>query len=160
MIEQLALTPSTAGLLTALVVFANVPGNVIGGVLVNRGVPRWVLIAVAQATMGASMLAMQLAPIPDLARYAAAILFSLVGGLLPASVLAGAPRHAGDPSRIGLVNGMIVQGANLGTVSGPPILAFLVATLGNWQVASPLIAGFALMGIGAALALRKVEARP
>jgi hypothetical protein len=126
--------------------------------LVNRGVPRWALVAVAQATMGISMLAMQLAPIPDLARYAAAIIFSLVGGLLPASVLAGAPRHAGDASRIGLVNGMIVQGANLGTVSGPPILAFLVASLGSWQVASPLVAGFALLGIGAALALRRVEA--
>lgn len=158
MIEQLALAPATAGLLTAAVVFVNVPGNVIGGVLVNRGVPRWALVAVAQATMGAAMLAMQLAPIPDLARYAAAIVFSGVGGLLPASVLAGAPRHAGDPSRIGLVNGMIVQGANLGTVSGPPVLAFLVAALGSWQVASPLIAGFALLGIGAALALRRVEA--
>lgn len=160
MIEQLALAPATAGLLTALVVFANVPGNVMGGVLVNRGVPRWALVALAQVTMGASMLAMQLAPISDLARYAAAITVSLVGGLLPASVLAGAPRHAGDPSRISLVNGMIVQGANFGTVSGPPVLAFLVATLGGWQVASPLIAGAALIGIAAALVLRRVEARP
>ena len=159
MVEQLALAPATAGLLTALVVFVNVPGNIAGGVLVNRGVPRWVLVAVAQATMGVSMLAMQLAPIPDLARYAAAIIFSMVGGLLPASVLAGAPRHAGDPSRIGLVNGMIVQGANLGTVSGPPVLAFLVASLGSWQVASPLIAGFAVLGIVAALMLRRVEAQ-
>jgi cyanate permease len=159
MIETLGFGGREAGLLTALVVLANVGGNLLGGVLMSRGAERWALILTAQATMGLATLTMQLAPIPDPARYAAALAFSFVGGMLPASVLSGAPRHAGDPRLIGMVNGIIVQGANLGTVSGPPLLALLVAALGSWRVASPLLVGAAVIGIASALLLRRVERR-
>jgi len=65
---------------------------------------------------GVCSLAIYSPTLPFAARYAACLLFSLVGGLLPASVLGG--RHVrAQPELVATTNGLLMQGGNSGRSS-------------------------------------------
>jgi DHA1 family inner membrane transport protein len=155
--ESLGLGAGVAALATAGVVLINAPGCFMGGVLVHRGVPRWLLVVIALVTMAASAIGFFSDTLPPLIRYLLVAAFSAVGGLLPAALLAAAPAHAPSPRDVAAVNGMINQGANLGTFGGPPLAAAIVSLAGSWAAAAPLLPIMAALGIGLALALRAVE---
>jgi MFS family permease len=65
---------------------------------------------------------------------------------LPAAVLSGAPVHAPHEELVATTNGLIMQGAQLGQVLGPPILALIVSNLGGWQAAPMLLIPTAGLG--------------
>ena len=157
--EQAALGVGAASLITALIVACNVPGNLLGGRLLKRGLPRWLLIAFASASLGLLALGVFAAAVPVGWKIILAALFATLGGLIPASVLAGVPRHASSAAQIGIANGIVVQGSNLGSLFGPPALAMLVTALGGWQRSGWLLLGSGLVGVGLALLLRKLEQR-
>ncbi|MCW5729917.1 MAG: MFS transporter [Alphaproteobacteria bacterium] len=159
MIEEGGIPLSLAAPMTALMVLFNVPGNIMGGWLLQRGVARASLIATALVTMAVMALGMFGSGLPVGLRYGMGIVFSMVGGMLPAACLSGAPFHARTQSEIGAVNGVIVQGSNLGSFSGPPALAFMVATFGGWGAVRPYLVGAALAGILCAIALHRLERR-
>ncbi len=148
-----------AVVLTALVVFANVPGTQFGGWLLGRGVARWRLLAASPLCMAALALGMFATTLPDPAKYVMAIAFSGLGGVLPAACLSGVPAHARRPQEIGLVTGMLVQGANLGSLCGPPLIAALVAALGDFERAGLALPVAAALGLILALGVRAVERR-
>jgi MFS family permease len=158
-IEALGFEAAAAALFTALVVFINAFGNVAGGWLLQRGVPRWLLIAGASLALGLSALGIFDPALPAAAKLGLALAFSLLGGTLPASILAGVPAHAASQAELGATNGIIVQGANIGSFSGPPALAALVTLLGGWGDGRWLLLGAGLTGALLALALRRVERR-
>jgi MFS family permease len=148
--------PAAAAQLTALVVIMNVLGNLAGGALLHRGLPRWALIATASGFMALSTLAIY-AGIAFAWRYSACLAFSFVGGLLPTSVLGGTAALTPEKRLVPIANGLVVQGSNIGQVIGPPAVAALAAAAGGWQL-SPLVflvAGG--IGVAAALLLRPVE---
>jgi MFS family permease len=156
LIQDRGLSGATATLLTALVVAANVPGNILGGWLMQRAVPRGWLLASASAVMGIS------APLalagfgPDGVRYALCLLFSFAGGLLPAACFSGAAAHAPSPRHVGSANGMVVQGSNLGQFAGPPVIAAIVSAAGgDWRAATVALAVAA--GCAAAVGLLVVR---
>ena len=159
LVEERSMGVFGAALLTALVVAFNVPGNLLGGWLLHRNVARWFLIAAASAVMGLSALGIFSDAVPDLVRYALCLLFSAAGGLLPAAVLAAGPVHAPTPGHIGVTNGLFIQGSNTGQVFGPPIVAAIVASTGDWQSASGFMVACAAAGVVLALAVRRVERR-
>lgn len=159
LIEEQGRSLLESSLLTALVIAVNIVGNLAGGWLLHRNVPRWLLIALANGGMGLLALGILSATLPDLVKYLMALAFSGFGGILPASVLSGAPVHAPSPGLIGVTNGVIVQGANLGSLAGPPALAALVTGAGGWQGGSWLLLVAGLLGVALALALRAVERR-
>src|SRR5215471_12538344 len=143
LVEQQGLSPVAAGGLGALAVAANGVGNVAAGFLLGRGVPRWRLIAIATiAMLSCGILIFIAAPplVPTLLLY---IAFATLGGMLPASVLGGAPAHAPAPHLVPATNGLIVQGSNLGQVIGPPVIGAIAAAWG-WQWAPLLLAPPAL----------------
>lgn len=78
--------------LTSAVVAVNVIGNLAAGLLLRRGVPHWLLIALASAVMGLAAIGVYSVEAPFTITYVCALAFSAFGGLLPASVLAGACR--------------------------------------------------------------------
>ncbi|MCU0804860.1 MAG: MFS transporter [Burkholderiales bacterium] len=137
----------TAALMTACYVAINVPGNLAGTWLLHRGVPRGGLIAATAAAMGVCAALALLPLLPDAARYAATLALSCVGGMIPAAVLSGSPVHARSPAETGGIQGLFVQGANLGQFVGPPAAAAAVSSAGNW------VAALAVLGTAAALAI-------
>lgn len=157
LIEERAIGTGLAAVLTALVVGANVPGNLLGGWLMHRGFPVWSLIALSGAGMGLSSLGIFGTALPDGARYALCLLFAGSGGVLPPAIQAGAPAMVPGPSQIGTASGMVVQGSHLGQFLSAPTIAAVVAASGSWNAALwPLVAA-AILNVALALVVRRYE---
>jgi predicted MFS family arabinose efflux permease len=138
---------ATAAWLTALVVFVNVPGNLLGGWLLQRGFTRWYLLAFGSLCMACFGYGVFIEGINDNLRIVLAVAFSFFGGLLPTTLLSGAVLHSPTPDLTATTNGVIINGANTGTLLGPPALGALVGLVGGWQATGMAIA------IGGGLAL-------
>lgn len=159
LVESEGLSLTVAAMLTALAIAANVPGNLLGGVLLHRGAQRWLLIAGASIVMAACGFGIYHAGLPLWLRYGLCVLLSLVGGVLPTSVLGAAPVHAPSTRLVATTNGLIMQGSNFGQTIGPPAAAALAAAFGGWQWSPAVLALAAAIGVAAALGLRALERR-
>src|SRR5690606_32707437 len=159
MVEEQQRSVLFASLVGAAIVAANAGGNIVGARLNHAGVPAWLLVAIGGAAMG--VLARFIFPpeVPELEKYVLAVLFSLVGGLIPASLLGSASHHAPSPALVGSTLGLIFQGAHAGNFAGPPLLAAAVAMGGGWSNADWPLLGCGLLVVALALALRHVERR-
>jgi len=157
LIDEMGLSPTRAALATALVVAANTIGNIAAGALLARGVGRSLLLIVAFAGMALCGVGTFGDWLSVEGRIAAAFVFSAIGGMIPGGLLAGTAVHAPTPVLIGVVNGLMMQGSNLGSLTGPPIMAFIVSTSGGWHGAIWHSALACLVGVGAALALARAE---
>jgi len=159
LVEDQGMGTTAAAVLVALAVATNAPGNLIGGVLLHRGWPRWLLIALASTGMGLSTLGIYSDALPDAARYLLVLLFSLTAGLLPTSVLGAAPVFAPKPVLVGTTTGLIMQGSNLGQTIGPPAVAALVSASGSWSSAPFVLVAAAVLAFALSLAIREQERR-
>jgi len=148
-----------AALLTALVVAINVPGNWFGGWLLHRGATRWQLPATSSAVMGLCGLGIFTPTMPDAGRIALALIFSFVAGLLPPTLLSGAPIHSPSADLVATTNGVIVNGANIGSLLGPPAFGAFVALMGNWQASGYMMAAAGATGLAISILLGVVERR-
>lgn len=155
--EQRALDTQTVALLSCLMVLVNVPGNLIGGALLQRHFPRGGLIAGASLVTGLSGAGIFLDILPDLARYGLCLLLSFVGGLIPASVLSASATLARAPNQIGTLQGLFMQFGNLGPFVGPPLIAMLVASSGLWRDALFVTGSAAALGVALGLAILRQE---
>ncbi|WP_040566340.1 MFS transporter [Magnetospirillum molischianum] len=156
LIERMGVTPGQAGMMTAAVAAANIVGNLATGPLLRWGVPRWVPIILANITIAASAIGIFSPATPVPLAYALCLVFSAVGGLLPGCVLGGAPPYAPDSRLVPVTLGLIMQGSNIGQVTGPVVVGAAVAWWG-WSAAAPLLAGVTLTGAALTLVLRRVR---
>ena len=145
---------ASAGLAAGVVVACNIIGNVASGILLDRGLRRQTVILVACCAMGLGTIGAFSELLPVGGRLAGAALFAAVGGLIPGALFAGTPNHTPHPSRLSAVNGLLMQGAALGQVSGPPIAAVFVGLLNGWNgllwftVPAAIVTAFLAMGLG------------
>ena len=144
-------------LLSCIMVLANVPGNIIGGTLLRRNVERGKLLMLGSGMSGLCMYAAFSPLLPDMARYLACVGVSFVGGLIPSSILSASTVIARTPCQIGTFQGLSMQIANLGQFLGPPLIAALVASRGNWESAVVLPVGAAALGVLLGAAAGKME---
>ena len=70
---------------------------------------------------------------PFLLRYAAVLVLSAVGGLVPGALFALALRFAPSPRTVSTTVGWMLQFSALGQFAGPPLVAWMAATTGGWQ---------------------------
>jgi MFS family permease len=159
LIEGYGVKPDHASFLTALMVGVNVPGNLSGGWLLQRGFRRSRLIIAAILIMGLCSLAIYSPSLPFWVRYLACLAFSACGGVLPASIMSAVPVLAPDPRLVATANGLIVQGSNLGQVIGPPTLALIVSATGGWEGAPWFLGSVALVGVFLGSLLARLESR-
>ncbi len=123
------------GVLTAVAAAANILGNVASGRLVHAGCgAHWLLwsgyaamalgsaIAFSSATEGWPWL-----------RYAGVLLFSSVGGLVPATLFSLAVRLAPSQQQIATSVGWVQQWSAMGQFFGPPLVAWVAVQSGGWQ---------------------------
>ena len=141
--------------LTATVAAANVIGNVAAGFLLHRG-SRPVLVlglGFAGQAVGTFLAFATLTSGLPVLRYAGALLFSAVGGLIPGGIFGLAPTLAPSEPTISTTVGWIQQWSSAGQVIGPPVVAFLATLLGGWQWTWAFSLGCCLMGIALATRL-------
>lgn len=158
LMQRMQVTLVTAGMLSALASFANVAGNLAAGLLLVRGASRAGLIAGASLVMGLSAVGIFIGLLPDTATFLLCVLFSAVGGLVPATLLASSPIAAPAARLMPVVVGLMMQGSNLGQVVGPVAVGGVIQVLG-WPFAAGLVGGAAALAILAALGLRGVLGR-
>ncbi len=157
--EQRGIGPGWVALLTCTMLLANVPGNLIGGALVQRGVSRGRLIAAAHSLTGLCGLGLFSDALPDGPRYALCVALSFIGGLIPAAVMSSSAMLAHNPRQVSALQGLIMQGSQLGQFIGTPLIAAVVAASGQWASARWVTAGAAALGLGLGLLAWRAERR-
>ena len=132
---QAGLSGQLAGLLTALACLANVTGNVAAGRLLHRGVcARHLLYAGFLAMAATAFVAFSpLTAEAPVARYLAVVLFSAIGGLIPATLFALAVHVAPDEHTVSTTVGWMQQCSSAGQFLGPPLVAWVAGMVGGWQ---------------------------
>ncbi len=159
LIETQGRTLAGAALFTAFVVCFTALGSVAGAWLMHRQFARWLLIGIAYVVMGVSG-ALVFAPFtPADAKIPLAACFALMGGMLPAACLAGAAAHAPSQAQVATSSGFVVQGAALGSVLGPPMLAGVMHVFGGWETAWWTMLACPSLGLAIVALLRGAEAR-
>ncbi len=155
--EQRGLSSGWVALLTCVMLLACVPGNLLGGALVQRGVARGRLLALAHTATGLCSLAFFLDGLPDGLRYAACVACSFIGGVMPAAVMSSSAVLARSPRQINALQGLFMQGSQLGQFAGTPLIAAVVAASGRWSTAGWVSAGAALSGVVLGLLAWRIE---
>jgi MFS family permease len=142
-----------AGALTALAVLANAFGNLSAGWLFTRGLAPRPLIAAATIAMAAAELIVFSPWFSSSLQYLAAVAFSAIGGLVPASIFTAIPRVAPAEAR-STTMGIVVQASHIGQLIGPPTVAAVAAAMGGWPASPWVLVPIAAVGLAAACSLR------
>jgi len=158
-LSEHGVSTASAALATALMVLVNAPGNLAGGWLLSRYVPRGTLVIGASVIAALCEIGMLSSAVPGGARYALVLVFSLCSGVIPASIFAGLPVHARSPQHIATGNGMVLQFSNLGQFFGPLAIAWIASRFGGWESALWAMLAFAAGGAACGVALGMIEKR-
>ncbi|HYD69706.1 CynX/NimT family MFS transporter [Azospirillum sp.] len=156
--EERGLAADASSWLVGVAVLFNAIGNVLAGWLAMRGLRRWALVGIAFAAMAACAAGIFSTALPVAAGYALCLLYSVLGGLLPATVMGAAPAFAPRPQLVSSTSGMVMQGSYLGQLAGAPLVGLLASRLG-WGAVPLFVAASCLTGCALALALRAQERR-
>ena len=117
------------------------------GRLLHRGASAPLLLALGFATMAVAG-ALAFAPLgqPAWQRYAAVLAFSMVGGMVPATLFALVVRLAPGEHTLSSTMGWMQQWSALGQFAGPPLVAWLASRAGGWQLTWLVTGGAAVLG--------------
>ena len=74
--------------------------------------------------------------LPDGLRYTLCVALSFIGGVIPAAVMSSSAVLARSPRQVSALQGLIMQGSQLGQFIGTPLIAAVVATSGSWGAAA------------------------
>lgn len=145
--QRMQVGASTVGLLAALASAANIAGNLAAGALLPR-LGRTMLGTAAAAAMGLCALGIFVPVLPPWAAFALCLVFSAMGGLVPASLLSAVPQVSATPAHAALAVGLLMQGSNLGQALGPLLVGNAVDRHG-WPAAAVCVVIAALAMAGA-----------
>ncbi|MBL8326247.1 MAG: MFS transporter [Rubrivivax sp.] len=162
--------PASAGLLTALVAAANMAGNVVAGRLLHRGARPVRLLRVGYTTMmlaalvafapwawpGTAAAAGAAADTTAWVRYAAALAFSGVGGLVPATLFTLAVPATPPAGSLSSTAGWMQQWSAAGQFFGPPLVAWVAAAVGGWHLTWVATGACALAGVALSAGIARV----
>jgi predicted MFS family arabinose efflux permease len=138
LMERMEIAHGTAGLLSALASGANIIGNLGTGYLLARGARRTALLIGAHLIMGLAGISIFLEVFANTPTYLLCILFSAIGGLIPATLISSAPLLAPSAALAPVVIGLVMQGSNLGQVIGPVAVAGAISLYG-WAAAAGIV---------------------
>jgi CP family cyanate transporter-like MFS transporter len=134
---QLGLSAGVAGVLSACVALANVSGNIMSGRLLQRGWPAQRLLSIGFACMALGAVGAyavwQGEGLPMPLRFVCVVMFSAVGGLIPGTLFSCALHLAPNEGTVSTTVGYMQQWSALGQFAGPPLVAWVAASVGGWQ---------------------------
>ncbi len=157
LIEVQGRTTAEAASMTAAVASLTVVGAFAGAWVLGRGVQRWALLAICGALLGPLGLGVFALAVPASLSYGCALAFALVGGFIPAIILASAPLHAPSLAQVGATNGILLHGANFGPLLGPPAFAAVVSDFGGWTAGGIAFLIIAFVSLVLAVVIRRIE---
>ena len=160
--EQAGIVGAEVAPMLALVALVNVVGNLAAGRLLQRGLPARVLLTVGFCAMtlgafvafsgiGAGVVANQYLVL----RYLGVLLFSMVGGLIPATLFSLAVMLAPDEGSVSTTVGWMQQFSALGQFVGPPVVAWVAAQVGGWHGTWAVTGGCCVLGVWVARQIGK-----
>jgi len=158
LVDEHRLSAGAAALATALYVLINAPGNLAGGWLLARGVPRGTLVVTGALIAALCEVGMLADVLPPAARYVLVLAFSFSAGVIPASVFSGLPVHARTPQHIGTGNGIVMQASQVGQFLAPLALAW-IATRFGWHANLWALLVFAAGAVACGVAIGTIETR-
>ena len=140
------------GVLTAAAAAANILGNVASGRLLHAGhsAHRLLWCGYAAMALGSAIAFSSVTEGWPWLRYAGVLLFSSLGGLVPATLFSLAVRLAPSEQQIATSVGWVQQWSAMGQFFGPPLVAWVAAQSGGWHATHAVTGG--LCAVGAALA--------
>lgn len=152
--EQAGMVGAMVAPLLALVAFANVIGNVLGGRLLQQGLSAQALLTggfcamavgafVAYSDVASGMAADHLLVL----RYLGVLLFSMVGGVIPATLFSLAVILAPDEGSVSTTVGWMQQLSALGQFVGPPLVAWVAVQAGGWHWTWAVTGACCLLGV-------------
>lgn len=132
---QAGVSGGLAGALTALAASVNVLGNIGSGRLLHHGMrPRQLLyIGFAAMALGALVAYGLPADASPLLRYAGVLMFSGVGGMIPATLFSLAVRLAPGEHTVSTTVGWVQQCSAFGQFAGAPLVAWVAGAVGGWH---------------------------
>ena len=151
---------AAASSLAALVVAVNVPGNLTGTWLMQRRTPRGLVVCGAAVLMGAFAIGIFAEGAPDWLRFGSCLAFSYFSGAIPAVAFGAAQTYARSQSQVASLQGLMMQGSNLGQFVGPPAIAAAVSTTGRWGDCVYVMVAAAALTLVCGLAIAREELRP
>jgi len=158
---QAGLAAAAAAPLTALAAAVNLLGNLAGGRLGQRGVAPTVALAGAFVAMALAAAAAFAGGKDDglspTLRYAAVLVFSGVGGVIPATLFALAVRLAPSESTLATTVGWVQQWSSLGQMLGPPAVAWVASRVGGWQYTWVATGACCLAGLALVAGLARLK---
>jgi len=153
----LGLAEGLSGMLTAGVALANMSGNLVSGRLLQRGWQGRHLLFIGFGTMALGAVGAfgewQGLGLPMAGRYVSVILLSAVGGLIPGTLFALAMRLAPSPDTLSTTVGWMQQWSATGQFFGPPLVAWVAASVGGWEWTWAVTGSCCLVGMGLAVAI-------
>ncbi|MEO8020594.1 MFS transporter [Polaromonas sp.] len=144
---QAGLAAGATAWLTALVAAVNIIGNLVAGVLLHRRVAPLVLLVGGFAAMGGSAVLAFGVDASSWLQYLAVLAFSMVGGLIPATLFSLAVRLAPSTATVPTTVGWVQQWSAFGQFCGPPLVAWVAAQMGHWQLTWAVTGACSLVGI-------------
>ena len=157
---QSGISGALAGVLTAAVAAVNMAGNIGSGRLLQRGVAPARLLTIGFATMALAATATFAgsgdAGLAPALRYVAVLLFSGVGGLIPATLFALAMRLAPGEGTLATTVGWVQQWSALGQFAGPPLVAAVASATGGWQWTWVVTGACSVVGLLLTAGLRRL----
>ncbi len=159
--EEAGMAAGMVGALTAVAVAVNALGNITAGRLLHGGASPPMLIALTAIVMIACEWLAFGSSVGFWTRYAAVVLLSLVAGIIPGTLFACVPRYAPGPQAVTTTVGLVQQGAGMGQLLLPPVVAWVAATSGGWSRTWLVTGAFALadLAIAGLLVLHERRAR-
>ncbi|WP_334150725.1 MFS transporter [Hyphomicrobium sp.] len=130
LVERLNISLGAAGILSALITLANVAGNITAGSLLSRGFSHGRLVIIAALLMGASGAWVFLVQSDETTTVALCVLFSAIGGLIPATLISSVPILSPRPRLAPMTMGLLMQGSNLGQLIGPVAVGSAIEAYG------------------------------
>lgn len=153
----LGVAEGLSGLLTAGVALANMGGNLASGRLLQRGWQGRQLLFIGFGTMALGAVGAfgewQGWGLPMAGRYLSVILLSAVGGLIPGTLFALAMRLAPSPETLSTTVGWMQQWSATGQFFGPPLVAWVAASVGGWEWTWAVTGSCCVLGMGLAVAI-------
>lgn len=149
-------------LLTAMVAMINAVGNVLGGRLLHLGFGAERLLMLVYVVMGCMTWIAYSTLFAGLVwlQFAAVLIFSGVGGIIPAVLFAVAVQRAPRLDLVPTTIGWVQQMSAFGQLSTPPLFAWVAVQMGGWSYTWWMTGLLSVVGVMLALRLSQLSLRP